>query len=158
MGSIVDADVEYDGENAAVDLVQVVVAHYFDSIYDEMLTDLEAHTRKLLLSLPVFFPSTLHLGPVFMHQDDAFLRKYSAQFPCQSLPTGLTKDAESGVSADAVDIETEQRNIKQRLRALQETAVKDVLDKPKGDKILLDLALRFLKNSDETEKARLVST
>jgi len=156
----VDSDREYSGAHAITDLMQVIVAHCFDSVYDEMFGSLEAHTRKLLLSLPVFFPSTLHLGPVFMHQDQKFLQKYLAHFPTHPLPTNISAEARLGVDEkinDSVALKEAQEDAQNRISNLKLKTVVDILGMESGDKVLLDLALQNLENLDEKGKAHKVS-
>jgi len=164
---------EHDGESAMTDLVHVIVAHYFDSIHSEMLSDLEAHTRKMLLSLPVYYPSSMHLGAMFMHQDDRFLAEYQMNFPFQSSATAVTTESQPDTektNASTTDMAEFVTKFKVKMDNLKERTIQEFLDgaplysTPEdhpddkvSDKVLFDLALRFLKSPTETERAKLVS-
>merc|ERR1712100_709781 len=67
---------EKDDHKPMADIVSILVAHYFDSVYNTLLADLDARCRKVLLSMPAYYAASMHFEPVFLHQDQEFQQQY----------------------------------------------------------------------------------
>jgi len=100
-----------------------------------------------LLSLPIYYPSSMHLGALFMWQDVAFLEKYRDHFPKSRF---LCVSQHYQMQQDKNDNNSTEENVKDK-------TLKELLQEPEGDKILFDVIMRNLKEFSAEDRAKKVS-
>jgi len=148
-------DLLFDQYTPLEDVKQAIIAHYFDATAEEILAELDKQTRKIQLSMPAYFPSSVHFGPLFLHQSADFQQRYFENFPekCWTRAFRHEDTADNQALTDAVSVlakEAAGEFIKKAARMSAASGVGTVVAEATGKipiKKMEGLLCQFVKNA-----------